>query len=115
MLKMATRFSRMRKHSPRLEISTPVSGIMRFFACLLLIVQLGAFAHVIEHYLLPEQMECGEDSCAAFAPATGSVLLPDFAAALVLLVFFIRFWAVHAPSVEQPCDRLGFQAHAPPF
>jgi hypothetical protein len=91
------------------------AGLMKFFAAILLIAQLGMVAHRIEHYIAPEHMECGEDSCTAFAPTTGAAALPLFIPPLLLVVFFLRFWTVRDSIVRKPADRLGFRAHAPPF
>ncbi|MDB5397415.1 MAG: hypothetical protein JWM91_4921 [Rhodospirillales bacterium] len=88
---------------------------MRVFALVLLIAQLGMVAHRIEHYLAPEHMESGEDSCTAFAPTTGAAALPLFVPPLLLVIFFMRFWTVRESVLQKPADRLGFRAHAPPF
>jgi hypothetical protein len=87
---------------------------IRLVALLLLIVQLGVIAHRIEHYLVPEQMESGEDACAAFAPTPGAAPGLDIVAPVVLIVFFLTFWSVCNCAVSRPGDRLGFRAHAPP-
>jgi hypothetical protein len=89
-------------------------AIMRLAAFLFLVVQLGAFVHVLEHYFVPEQMECGEDSCAAFAPATGPVVLPDLAAPPVFVVFFVCFQQFREWIADRPRGLIGFDAHAPP-
>lgn len=90
------------------------AALMRFFALLLLVAQLGMVAHRIEHYITPEQMECGEDSCTAFMPTTGAADLPLFVPPVFLVIFFLRFWTAHESIVQKPTDRLGFRAHAPP-
>jgi hypothetical protein len=72
-------------------------------------------AHRIEHYITPEQMECGEDSCTAFMPVTGAADLPQFVPPVFFVIFFLRFWTVREFAVEQPGKRLGFRAHAPPL
>ena len=87
---------------------------MQIFAAILLVAQLGIVAHRIEHYIAPEHMECGEDSCTAFAPTTGAAALPLFIPPMLSIVFFLRFWAVHDSFGPKPADRLGFRAHAPP-
>ena len=105
--------------SLRREALPPTRGakhgsLFRFVALLLLIVQFGVIAHRIEHYFVPEQMECGEDSCAAFAPATGATAPVVYLPPLLLVFYFLRFWTVCATAVVEPSDRLGFRAHAPP-
>ncbi len=82
---------------------------------MLLIAQLGMVAHRIEHYIAPEHMECGEDSCTAFMPTTGAAALPLFVPPLFLVVFFLKFWTLRDCAVQPPAYRLGFRAHAPPF
>lgn len=91
------------------------SAVLRFFALLLLVAQLGMVAHRIEHYLAPGHMESGEDSCTAFAPTTGAADLPLFVPPIFAVIFFLRFWSVRDSIVLKPADRLGFRAHAPPF
>ncbi len=86
----------------------------RVVALLLLVLQLGIVAHRIEHYLAPEQMECGEDACAAFTPVTDPPALPVVFTAPTRAAFFVRFWTASAAIVAQPGNRLGFRAHAPP-
>jgi hypothetical protein len=88
--------------------------ILRAFAFVLFIAQLGLVAHQIEHYLIPDHMESGEESCVAFAPTTGAASLPVFIAPFVFIVFFTRFWTVTQAFLYPPSDRLGFRAHAPP-
>lgn len=88
--------------------------LFRAVAFLLLIVQLGMVAHRIEHYLAPEHMECGEDSCDAFAPTPGPAAPVPFLPPLVFVVFFLKFWTLCDSVREQPGTRLGFRAHAPP-
>jgi hypothetical protein len=92
-----------------------VAAVMRFFALVLLVAQLGMVAHRIEHYLSPEHMESGEDSCTAFAPTTGAAQLPLFIPPVLFVIFFMRFWTVRDSVVQKPADRLGFRAHAPPL
>ncbi len=98
----------------RFALSGAADSVLRVFATLLLIAQLGLVAHQIEHYLAPDHMECGEDSCTAFAPTTGAAALPVVVAPIFLVVFFVRFWTVNQASIHAPSDRLGFRAHAPP-
>lgn len=86
----------------------------RFLVLLLLAAQLGTVAHRIEHYILAEQMECGEDGCAAFAPVTDPPALPGLVQQPTPVVFFVRFWAARESVTEQPGVRLGFRAQAPP-
>ena len=86
----------------------------RIVAFLLLISQLGIVAHRIEHYILAEQMECGEDGCTAFAPVTDPPALPQLVMPPSLVAFFVRFWTARESIIEQPSDRLGFRAQAPP-
>ena len=88
--------------------------LFRAVAFLLLIVQLGMVAHRIEHYLAPEHMECGEDSCDSFAPTPGPAAPVPFLPPLVFVVFFLKFWTLRDSVREQPGNRLGFRAHAPP-
>jgi hypothetical protein len=89
--------------------------LLKFFALLVLVTQFGLVAHRIEHYLVPDQMECGEDSCDAFAPVSGAVSLPAYVPPVFFVVFFLRFWAIRESNLPNASDRLGFQAHAPPF
>ncbi len=91
------------------------AALMKLVAAILLIAQFGLVVHRIEHYIAPGHMECGEDSCTAFAPATGAIAPPLFIPPLLLVVFFLRFWTVRDSIVRRPADRLGFRAHAPPF
>ena len=84
-------------------------------AFLLLIFQLALVAHRVEHYLVPDHMECGEDSCAAFAPAPDAPELPVLVAPLLLVIYVVRFWSVHRSATIEPRDRLGFRPHAPPL
>jgi hypothetical protein len=91
------------------------SSFVKFFAALLLLAQLGMVAHRIEHYIAPEHMECGEDSCTAFAPTTGATDLPLFVPPIFLVIFFLRFWTVRDSVTQKPSDFLGFRAHAPPL
>ena len=86
----------------------------KLIALLLLVLQLGLIAHRIEHYVLPEHAECGEDECAAFAPATDPPALPVAVTAPIRIAYFVRFRTASETIVEQPNDRLGFRAHAPP-
>lgn len=86
----------------------------RIVAFLLLISQLGIVAHRIEHYILAEQMECGEDGCTAFAPVIDPPAQPPLVAPPSPVVFFVRFWTAREFVAEQPGDRLGFRAQAPP-
>ncbi len=89
--------------------------VVKLVALLLLIVQLGVIAHRVEHYLVPEQMESGEDSCAAFSPTSGAEPALDIVLPVILVVFFLTFWTARSCPVPQPSDRLGFRAHAPPL
>ncbi|HLG89633.1 MAG TPA: hypothetical protein VKZ79_20825 [Alphaproteobacteria bacterium] len=86
----------------------------RFLALLLLATQLGSVAHRIEHYILAEQMECGEDGCTAFAPVTDPPVLPPLVLPPRPVVFFVRFWTAREPILVQAAERLGFRAQAPP-
>lgn len=86
----------------------------RFLVLLLLVSQLGTIAHRIEHYILAEQMECGEDGCAAFAPVTDPPSLPALVQPPTPVAFFVRFWTAREAATAQPADRLGFRAQAPP-
>jgi hypothetical protein len=88
--------------------------LFRAVAFLLLLVQLGMVAHRIEHYLAPDHMECGEDSCDAFAPTPGPAAPVPFLPPLVFVVFYLKFWTPRDSVREQPGSRLGFRAHAPP-
>jgi hypothetical protein len=89
--------------------------IFRAVAFLVLITQLGMVAHRVEHYLAPEQMECGTDACDAFAPTPGPATPLPFLPPLFLVVFFLKFWTLRDSVTEQPGNRLGFRAHAPPL
>jgi hypothetical protein len=89
-------------------------SLFRIVAILLLVVQIGVIAHRVEHYFVPEQMECGEDSCTAFAPATGASAPLVYVPTLLLVFYVLKFWAVRETAVIKPSDRLGFRAHAPP-
>jgi hypothetical protein len=89
-------------------------GCARFLALLLLAAQLGSVAHRLEHYILAEQMECGEDGCAAFAPVTDPPALPQLVQPPTPVVFYVRFWTARESIPEQPGQRLGFRAQAPP-
>jgi len=103
--------------SPKLRSSRRdrrFGGLFRLVALLLLLVQFGVIAHRIEHYYIPEQMECGEDSCAAFAPSTGAAEAVVYLPPVLLVFYFLIFWTVREAAVTQPSDRLGFRAHAPP-
>jgi hypothetical protein len=91
-----------------------LTTLFRAVAFLLLIVQLGMVAHRIEHYLAPEHMECGEDSCDAFAPTPGPAAPMPFLPPVLFVIFFLRFWTLRDSVTEQPRVRLGFRAHAPP-
>lgn len=86
----------------------------RIIALLLLILQLSLIAHRLEHYVLPEHMESGEDECAAFAPVTDPPALPVVVTPPIQVAYFVRFWTASETIIEQPGDRLGFRAHAPP-
>lgn len=97
------------------SMDTGTKRLWRTLAFLLLIFQLALVAHRVEHYLVPDHMECGEDSCAAFAPAPDAPELPVLVAPLLIVVYVVRFWSVHRPVVIQPRDRLGFRPHAPPL
>jgi hypothetical protein len=99
-----------RRSSNRLNFAT----IFRVVAFLLLIAQLGMVAHRIEHYLAPEHMECGEDSCDSFSPTPGPAAPVPFLPPLVFVAFFLKFWTLRDSVREQPANRLGFRAHAPP-
>ena len=83
-------------------------------ALLLLVLQLGLIAHRIEHYVLPGNVESGEDECAAFAPVTDPPALPVAVTPPIRVAYFVRFWSASETIAEQPSDRHGFQAHAPP-
>lgn len=89
-------------------------SLPRILVLLLLVSQLGAVAHRIEHYLLADQMECGENACALFAPVTDPPALPQLVHPPQPVVFFVRFWTARETITEQPGDRLGFRAQAPP-
>jgi len=91
------------------------ASIIRFAALVLLIAQLGIIAHRIEHYIVPEHMECGEDACAAFAPTPDNAEPLLFVPPVFLVVFFLQFWTVRAASMRPAVERLGFRAHAPPL
>jgi len=91
------------------------AAIFRAVALLLLITQLGMVAHRVEHYLAPDQMECGTDACDAFAPTPGPAAPVPFLPPLFFVVFFLTFWTLRDSVTERPGDRLGFRAHAPPL
>jgi hypothetical protein len=88
--------------------------LFKFLALLVLVAQFGLVAHRIEHYLIPDQMESGEDSCDAFAPVSGAAALPVFAPPVLFVIFFLRFWSLREAATADASDRLGFRAHAPP-
>ena len=90
------------------------AAIFRAVALLVLIAQLGMVAHRIEHYLAPEHMECGTDECDAFAPTPSPDAPVPFLPPLLFVVFFLKFWTLRDSVSEQPGNRLGFRAHAPP-
>ena len=90
------------------------AGLLRFAALVLLIAQFGIVAHRIEHYIAPEHMECGEDSCDAFAPGPPAAEPVLFVPPVFLVVFFLQFWTVRPAFVRPAAGRLGFRAHAPP-
>jgi hypothetical protein len=87
---------------------------LRIVALLLLVLQLGLIAHRIEHYVLPDHVESGEDECAAFAPVTDPPALPVAVTPPTRIAYFVRFWTARDTIIERPSDRLGFRAHAPP-
>ena len=95
----------------RLDFAT----IFRALAMLVVIAQLGMVAHRVEHYLAPEQMECGTDQCDAFAPTPGPDAPVPFLPPLFFVVFFLSFWTLRDGVTERPGQRLGFRAHAPPL
>jgi len=103
-----------RRDSRPAIVRSATGRAFRFLAFIVVIAQLGLIAHRIEHYIEPEQMECGEDACDAFAPITDLPTLPVLFTAPVFIVFFVRFWVAHKAIVARPGDRLGFRAHAPP-
>jgi hypothetical protein len=88
--------------------------VSRITAFLLLVAQLGFIAHRIEHYLVPEAMECGEDSCASFAPVADPPALPPLVAPPLRIAYTTRFWTVRATDPVERYRALGFRAHAPP-
>ncbi len=90
------------------------AAIFRVAAFVLLIAQLGMVAHRIEHYIAPEHMESGEDSCDAFAPTPGPAAPVPFLPPLVFVLFFLSLCTFRDSVREQPGTRLGSRAHAPP-
>jgi hypothetical protein len=94
--------------------SMSFAAVFRAAALLLLVAQLGMVAHRIEHYLAPDQMECGADACDAFAPTPGPAAPVPFLPPVLFVVFFLKFWTPRESITEQPGNRLGFRAHAPP-
>ena len=86
----------------------------RLLALLMVIAQLGIVAHRIEHYLVPDHMESGEDECSAFAPVTDPPALPVIVTPPNTIVYFVRFWTARETIVPQVAERLGFRAQAPP-
>ncbi len=80
--------------------------VFRLLALLMVVAQFGIVAHRIEHYLVPDHMESGEDECSAFAPA---IVRPANT-----IVYFVRFWTARETIVPQVAERLGFRAQAPP-
>lgn len=88
--------------------------VSRIIAFLLLVAQLGFIAHRIEHYILPEAMECGEDSCSAFAPVADPPVLPPLVTPPLRVAYTVRFWTVHATDPVERHREIGFRAHAPP-
>jgi hypothetical protein len=109
---MATRRSSLPASLSRLVSPT---GLLRFVALLVLIVQLGVIAHRIEHYIAPEHMECGEDACDAFSPVPDAAAPILFVPPMLFIVFFVQFWMPRAVVLRTAPGRLGFQAHAPPL
>ena len=95
--------------------SAGASRLWRTLAFVLVIFQLALVVHRIEHYLVPDHMESGEDACAAFTPAPDAPELPAVFVPLLLVVYVVRFWSVHHPALIQPRQRLGFRPHAPPL
>ena len=88
--------------------------VSRILAFLLLVTQLGAIAHRVEHYILPDQMECGEDSCAAFMPVADPPALPVIETPAAPVLYSIRLWTIVAAMLPERQIGLGFRAHAPP-
>jgi len=86
----------------------------RLIACLLLLAQVGLIAHRVEHYVLPDRMETGEDSCIAFLPTTDGPPALDIVTPPVPVAYAVRFWTVREAALVQPGARLGFRAQAPP-
>ena len=104
---------------PSLRVVPPSAPLRRrrvpkLALILLLIAQIGLIAHQLEHYLAPTHVECDEDSCAAFAPITDPPAILPIVPRPTLITFFVRFWTAHDAIAEQPTDRLGFRAQAPP-
>jgi hypothetical protein len=96
------------------NLRTEAAPFIRLIALLLLVLQLGVIAHRIEHYLIPEHMECGEDACVSFAPITDPPALPPVVVRPPNIAYFVQFWTVHDTTEDQLSERLGFRAHAPP-
>jgi hypothetical protein len=88
--------------------------VFRLLALLMVVAQFGIVAHRIEHYLVPDHMESGEDECSAFAPITDPPALPAIVRPANTIVYFVRFWTARETIVPQVAERLGFRAQAPP-
>ena len=86
----------------------------RILALLLLVAQLGLIAHRVEHYLLPDRMESGEEACAAFTPVDDGPALPELVTPPSAVAYAVRFWTAHERIVIGRVAALGFQAQAPP-
>lgn len=95
-------------------MNVSIRSNMRLIALLLLILQLGVVAHRMEHYLLPDHVETGEDSCAAFSPVTDPPATPVLLSEPTPVSYAVRFWTVSEAAIVRLDDRIGFRAQAPP-
>lgn len=87
---------------------------LRLLGLLLLVVQLGIIAHRIEHYVTPDRMECGEESCIAFAPAPSDPPPLPVIEPVLLVSFALSLWTVRAFRGRAVSAGIGFRALAPP-
>jgi len=102
------------RYADSIGMQAPVRRNLRWVAFLLLFLQLGMIAHRMEHYLLPDHVEAGEDSCVAFAPVIDPPATPVVLSEPTRVSYIVRFWTVREAGVVPLDDRLGFRAQAPP-
>ncbi len=92
----------------------PLRRATRIVALLLMVAQLGLIAHRVEHYLLPDRMDSGEEACAAFTPVDDGPALPAVVAPPVRVAYAVRFWIARERFAPARAAALGFSAQAPP-